>query len=701
MQMMQSTRPPSGPGQPTPSPGQRETGQPSRPSQNGSHLPNGRPGGSGPQGTSPNRRRFWLQMLIFVIVINLLFYAPLLFSSLGARQSTITLSYTSFLQQVQNGNVKDVTLTGHAVSGDFRTPLHQQQSGSSTGTATYSQFSSYVPETGDPTLLPVLQKNGVNVTAQPVQIPWWQTALSTLLNALPILLLVYFGYMALRGVRQSQQGGGIFGVGRSRAKLYNEERPSTTFADVAGADEAKADLREEIDFLREPQRYLAIGAHIPKGVLLVGPPGTGKTLLARAVAGEAGVPFYSVSGTDFVEVFVGVGASRVRDLFEQAMKNAPCIVFIDEIDAIGRTRGGASALSGNDEREQTLEQLLVAMDGFEPNQAVVVLAATNRPDVLDPALLRPGRFDRQITVDLPERRGREAILKIHTSTVPLAPDVNLADLARVTPGFSGADLANLVNEAALAAARRGSVQVSRQDFENALDKLLLGGKREALMDERERRIVAYHEGGHALVAAVLPDVDPLYKVTIVPRGRSLGVTQFLPEDDRRNLPRSYLVERLAVALGGRTAEELALGESTTGAENDLKGASQLARRMVSEWGMGEQTGPVVYDLSDGSPSLSQQALEGHERVYSEVTAERLDAEVERLITQAHQQARTVLTEHRDALDRLAQALVQEEVLEREQVLAIVHGSQKTQDAVSSEKAPRSETVPIAERGASG
>src|SRR5256884_2612268 len=317
------------------------------------------------------------------------------------------------------------------------------------------------------------------------------------------------------------------------------------------------------------------------------------------------------------------------------------------------------------------------MDGFEPNQAVVVLAATNRPDVLDPALLRPGRFDRQVTIDLPERRGREAILTIHTRNVPLAPDVNLADLARLTPGFSGADLESRVNEAALAAARRESRQVSRQDFENALDKLLLGGKREALMDERERRIVAYHEGGHALVAAVLPDVDPVYKVTIVPRGRSLGVTQFRPGDDRRNLPRTYLLERLAVALGGRAAEELVLGDITTGAENDLKEASQLARRMVSEWGMGEQTGPVVFDLSDGSPSLSQQPLEGHERVYSEVTAERLDAEVERLVTQAHQQARSVLTEYRDALDRLAQALLQEEVLEREQVLAILNGGQNT------------------------
>ena len=673
--------------------GQRETGQSSRPSQTNSNAPGGRPGGSAPQGTPPNRRGFWLQWLIFIVVINLIFYAPLIFSSLSGQQSTINLSYTSFLQQVQKSNVKDVTLTGNNISGDFKTPIHQQQSGTGNNTPSYPRFTSYAPDTGDPNLLPSLEKNGVQVTAQPVQIPWWQTALTILLNAFPILLLVYFGYMLLRSMRQSQQGGGIFGVGRSRAKLYNEERPSTTFADVAGVDEAKQDLREVIDFLRNPQRYLAIGAHIPKGVLLVGPPGTGKTLLARAVAGEAGVPFFSASATGFVELFVGVGASRVRDLFEQAKKNAPCIVFIDEIDAIGRTRSGASAFASNDEREQTLEQLLVELDGFETHDAIVVIAATNRPDVLDPALLRPGRFDRQVTVDLPERRGREAILRIHARNVPLAPDVNLEDLARATPGFSGADLENLVNEAALAAARRGKTQVDRRDFEDALDKLLLGGKREALMDERERRIVAYHEGGHALVAAVLPDVDPLYKVTIVPRGRALGVTQFLPEDDRRNLPRTYLMERLAVALGGRSAEELALGDITSGAESDLKEATQLARRMVSAWGMGEQTGPVVYDLAIDSPYLNQQPLEDHNRVYSEVTAQRLDTEVEQLITQAHQQARSVLTEHRDALERLAQALLQEEVLEREQVLAIVNGAQKTQAGASGETVSQSPPVP--------
>ena len=675
-------------------PDQQKASPPPRLSPNNSQSPTDRSGGSPSQGNTPRSPRYWIQLLLFVLLINLLFYGPLIFSSIGGQQTTINLSYTSFLQQVQQGNVKDVTLNGNAVSGDFKTPFHQQQNGSGNGTATYSRFTSYVPETGDPNLLPLLEKNGVQVTAQPVQTPWWLTVLTLLLNALPILVLLYFGYMVLRSMRQAQQGGGIFGVGRSRAKLYNEERPSTTFADVAGVDEAKQELREEVDYLKQPQRYLAIGAHIPRGVLLVGPPGTGKTLLARAVAGEANVPFYSASGTDFVEVFVGVGASRMRDLFEQAKKNAPCIIFIDEIDAIGRTRSGAGALASNDEREQTLEQLLVELDGFEQHDAIVVLAATNRPDVLDPALLRPGRFDRQITVDLPERRGREAILRIHSRNVPLAPDVNLEELARGTPGFSGADLANLVNEAALVAARKGKTQVDRLDFQEALDKLLLGGKREALMDEQERRIVAYHEGGHALVAAVLPNVDMLYKVTIVPRGRSLGVTQFLPKDDRRNYPHTYLVERLAVAVGGRSAEEIALGDITTGAENDLKEATKLARRMVTEWGMGEQTGLVAYDLSANGSFLNQQPIEDQQRVYSEATAERVDADVERLLTQAHQQARTVISEHRDALERLAQALMQEESLEREQVLAIVNGTQAAQGSSNDKQTSQNKPLQV-------
>src|SRR5881227_2740367 len=584
--------------------------------------------------------------------------------------STIdTIPYSEFEQLVGRGSVSEVAVGQDAIQGKLKEKLP-------------SGKSAFVTARVDPALAEKLNAKGVVVTGVPSG-GLFQTILSWIVPAFMFYLIwIFLG----RRLADRQGFGGLMSIGKSRAKVYVEKDTKVTFADVAGVEEAKYELQELVFFLKDPKNYGRLGAHVPKGILLVGPPGTGKTLLARAVAGEAGVPFYSASGTDFVELFVGVGASRVRDLFEQAKKNAPCIIFVDEIDAVGRTRSGASAFASNDEREQTLEQLLVEMDGFEPNQAVVVLAATNRPDVLDPALLRPGRFDRQITVDLPERHGREAILRIHTRNVPLAPDVNLEDLARGTPGFSGADLENLVNEAALAAARRDSAQVSRQDFENALDKLLLGGKREALMDERERRIVAYHEGGHALVAAVLPDVDPVYKVTIVPRGRSLGVTQFRPEDDRRNVPRTYLIERLAVALGGRSAEELALGDITTGAQNDLKEASQLARRMVTEWGMGEQTGPVIYDLLDGNPYLSQQPLEDNQRVYSEVTAERLDVEVERLITEAHQQARSVLTEHRDALDRLAQALLQEEVLEREQVLAIVKGAQNTQSGAGGEQA---------------
>jgi cell division protease FtsH len=646
-------------------------------------------GESSSKGNSPRRLGFWVRWLLFIFLINLIFYGPLFFTLLSSQSATIDLSYSRFLQQVQHGNVSSVTIrSDNSVSGTFKTPVRQQQSGTANGTVSATNFTTYLPPTGDPSLLPLLEKEGVEISAQPVQPPWWQVALAWLVNVVPVLLLLYFGVMSWRGMRQMQdlQGGGIFSIGRSRAKLYKEERPTTTFADVAGVDEAKMELREVIDFLRDPQRFLTIGAHIPKGVLLVGPPGTGKTLLARAVAGEAGVPFFSASGTDFVELFVGVGASRVRDLFAQARKNAPCIVFIDEIDAIGRARSGAGAIASNDEREHTLEQLLVELDGFEPHQAIIVLAATNRPDVLDPALLRPGRFDRQVVVDRPERRGREAILRIHARHVQLAPDVNLDELARQTPGFSGADLANLVNEAALLAARRGKTQVDRLDFQEALDKLLLGGKREALMDERERRIVAYHEGGHALVAAVLPNVDPVYKVTIVPRGRSLGVTQFLPQDDRRNYPRSYLLQRLAVALGGRSGEEVALGEITSGAENDLKEATKLARRMVIEWGMGEKTGLVAYDLDGESPFLGQHSLGEPGRVYSEVTAEHVDAEVERLLEQAHLQARTVLSERREALERLAQALIQEEVLERDQVLAIIAGAQtaeNTQPAQSS------------------
>jgi cell division protease FtsH len=584
-------------------------------------------------------------------------------------QPTITLSYTNFLQQVQQGNVKDVTLTGNAVSGDFKTPLHEPQSGTSS-TTTSARFTSYVPETGDPTLLPLLEKNGVQVTAQPVQIPWWQTALTILLNALPLLLLVYIGYMAMRSIQQSQQAGGIFGIGRSRAKLYTEERPSTTFADVAGVDEAKADLREEIDFLREPQRYLAIGAHIPKGVLLVGPPGTGKTLLARAVAGEASVPFFSASGTDFVELFVGLGASRVRDLFEQGKKNAPCIIFIDEIDAVGRHRG-AGLGGGHDEREQTLNQLLVEMDGFESNEGVILMAATNRPDVLDPALLRPGRFDRRVVVSRPDVRGREEILRVHTRKIPLAEDVDLSVLARGTPGFSGADLANMVNEAALAAARQNRKAVLMYDFEVAKDKVLMGVERKSMiLSDEEKKVTAFHEAGHALVAAKLPNSDPVHKVTIIPRGMALGVTQQLPIDDRHNYTKEYLQTDIAILMGGRLAEEIFLTQMSTGAGNDIERATELARKMVCEWGMSD-LGPLTFGKKEEQIFLGREIAQ--HRDYSEDTAIKIDGEVRKLVSQGYETAKAILEHNREALQRIASALLEREVLDASEIRLLIDG----------------------------
>src|SRR5579883_1347301 len=658
---------------------QREKGKlPFLPFQNNSDTSKGQPDGSDAPGTPPDKRRFWLQWLIFIIIINLVFYLPLLLSSLAGQQPTISLSYTSFLQQVQQGNVKDVTLTGNTVSGDFKTPIQQKQSGT---VVTYPRFTSYVPETGDTTLLPTLEKNGVQVTAQPTETPWWETALITLFNALPFLILLYLGY---RYMQQSQQAGGLFGMGsmgRSKAKLYNEERPSTTFADVAGVDDAKADLREEIDFLREPQRYAALGAHIPKGVLLVGPPGTGKTLLARAVAGEAKVPFYSASGTDFVELYVGLGASRVRDLFEQAKKNSPCIIFIDEIDAIGRTRGGAASYGSNDEREQTLEQLLVAMDGFDERQEVIVLAATNRPDVLDQALLRPGRFDRQVTLGLPDRAGRLQILKVHSRGKPLDPDVDFEILARATPGFSGADLANLVNEAALSAARSGRTVITMTDFHLALDKIILGVEMPHLRSEEERRVVAYHEAGHALAAVTTEGADPVQKVTIIPRGRALGVTEQLPTDDRRNYPRSYLLGRLVVLLGGRAAEETVFHEPTTGAENDLEQATKLARHMVAAWGMVEEIGPVHFADGTGNVFLGRDLVQTHS--YAEQTGAKIDQAIIELIEGAHDQARSLMINYRAALDEIVAQLLEHETVSGDDVRRIAQEHQSPQASAKS------------------
>jgi cell division protease FtsH len=511
-------------------------------------------------------------------------------------------------------------------------------------------------------LISLLEAQGVEIDVAPPPSPWLSALLS---NALPVLLLV--GLMVWMGRQAARSQAGVFGFGQSRARRHEGLHSDVTFEDVAGADEAKEELREIVDFLRMPQKYHDIGAHIPRGILLVGPPGTGKTLMARAVAGEADVPFFNLSASEFVEMFVGVGASRVRDLFEQAKALAPAIVFIDEMDAVGRRRG-AGLGTVNDEREQTLNQLLVEMDGFDERHEVIILAATNRPDVLDPALLRPGRFDREVTITLPDRRGREGILRIHTRTLRLAPDVDLGLMARTTTGLSGADLANLCNEAALLAARNDRDQVTMADFEEAVDKVILGGVRPLLLDDRERRVIAYHESGHALVAWFTPDADPVHKVTIIPRGQALGVTEQLPGEDHYNYSKEYLLARLTVMFGGRAAEEIAIGDITTGAEKDLVEATRLARRMVTRWGMGT-TGLAAFQADEEQPFLGYELAQG--RDYSEDTAALIDQDVRRMLDEAHETARRRLTDERDKLDHLARSLLREETIDRDDLVQIL------------------------------
>ena len=501
---------------------------------------------------------------------------------------------------------------------------------------------------------------GVDIRYEPDTSGVWVSILS---GWLPMLLFVFLFFMLIRQA-QGGPGGKVFSFGKSRHRILTESGSKVTFEDIAGIDEAKEELSEIIEFLRDPNRFTRLGGRIPKGVLLMGPPGTGKTLLARGVAGEAGVPFLSISGSDFVEMFVGVGASRVRDLFEQAKKRAPCIVFIDEIDAVGRQRG-AGLGGGHDEREQTLNQLLVEMDGFEPNQGVIIMAATNRPDVLDPALLRPGRFDRRVVVPSPDLHGREAILAVHTKKVPLAPDVDLAVLARGTPGFVGADLENMVNEAALLAARKGKDQVAMEDFEEAKDKVLMGTARKGVvMSERERELTAYHEAGHAVVARSLPGTDPVHKVTIIPRGLSLGMTQQLPEEDRYTLSREFLMKRLAIAMGGRAAELLIFGQETTGAGQDIKMATELARKMVAQWGM-SILGPVHLESKEEMVFLGRELAT--QREVSEASARRVDREVKRLVLDAHDWATEILKQRLQALRSLAQRLLEKETLDGREV----------------------------------
>ena len=588
------------------------------------------------------------------VIIGLLLVALFnLFQSSGQRSGSLQMAYSDFLGQVERGQVRDVMIRGRTISGHL-----------STGQV----FSTYAPD--DAQLVQRLTERNVIVSAAPIEEP---------MHPLLALLASWFPFLLLIGVwiffmRQMQSGGGrALGFGKSRARLLTEKVGRVTFDDVAGIDEAKGELQEIVEFLRDPQKFQRLGGKIPKGVLLVGPPGTGKTLLARAIAGEANVPFFTISGSDFVEMFVGVGASRVRDMFEQGKKNAPCIIFIDEIDAVGRHRG-AGLGGGNDEREQTLNQLLVEMDGFEANEGVILIAATNRPDVLDPALLRPGRFDRQVVVPNPDIVGREKILKVHLRKVPLSPDVDPKVIARGTPGFSGADLANLVNEAALLAARRSKRVVTMQELEDAKDKVMMGAERRSMvMTDREKELTAYHEAGHALVTLRVPQADPLHKVTIIPRGRALGLTLQLPERDKLTLTKIELESRLAIMFGGRLAEELVFGADnvTTGASNDIQQATAIARRMVTEFGMSDRLGRVRYNANEQEVFLGHSVTQTQN--ISEKTAELIDGEVRRLIEQGESTARRVLSEELDGLHKVSKALLEYETLTGEEIQAILRG----------------------------
>jgi cell division protease FtsH len=622
----------------------------------------------------------WILIPLVLIVWNIVALWP-------KPHPEVTIPYSVFLAQVRSGNVAKVHIVADEITGTFVKPLLWPEPGEastpspspgpkSAPTAkpksastsqppptTYGEFQTTFPAAiGDPNLISMLETHKVVVDVAHPSSPW---AIDLLATWGPMLLLI--GFFWWMGMKASQNQAGLFNLGRTKARRYTEEQSKITFNDVAGADEAKSDLQEEVDFLRHPAKYHNVGARIPRGVLLVGPPGTGKTLLARAVAGEAGVPFFSLSASEFVEMFVGVGASRVRDLFNQAKAASPAIVFIDELDAVGRRRG-AGVGRGNDEREQTLNQLLVEMDGFDARHEVIILSATNRPDVLDPALLRPGRFDRQVVVGLPDRNGREGILRIHTRNLRLSANIDLSILARSTTGFSGADLANLCNEAALLAARRNRSEILMSDFGEAQDKVLLGGARPSLVDPRDRRIVAYHESGHALVAWLSPAADPVHKVTIVPHGRALGVTEQLPSDDRYNYSVTYLMARLAVMLGGRTAEEIAIGDITTGAENDLIEATALARRMVTRWGMGS-LGLVAFKTDEHQPFLGYELSQGRE--YSEATAAKIDQEVQRLLEERHKAVQSLLTREREKLDHLVESLLHEETIGQETLAEIL------------------------------
>ena len=619
-----------------------------------------------------NYRNLALWAIIGVLLIALFN----LFQSPQQRGSTRDVAYSEFLQELDNGRIKSVTISGDRITGNYVD--------STTGFQTYSP--------GDATLVARLEGRGVTINARP-ESDGSNSIFGYLLSWLPMILIlgVWIFFM-----RQMQSGSGrAMGFGKSKAKLLTEAHGRVTFQDVAGVDEAKEDLEEIVEFLRDPQKFQRLGGKIPRGVLLVGPPGTGKTLLARSVAGEADVPFFTISGSDFVEMFVGVGASRVRDMFEQAKKNSPCIIFIDEIDAVGRHRG-AGLGGGNDEREQTLNQLLVEMDGFEANESVILIAATNRPDVLDPALMRPGRFDRQVVVPNPDIIGREKILKVHVRNVPLAPNVDLKVVARGTPGFSGADLANLVNEAALMAARRDKRLVTMAEFEDAKDKVMMGAERRSTaMTQEEKKLTAFHESGHAILALNVPSADPLHKATIIPRGRALGMVMQLPEGDRYSMSYKYMVSRLAIMMGGRVAEEIKFGKDniTSGAASDIEQATKLARAMVTQWGFSDQLGHVAYGENQQEVFLGHSVAQ--QKNVSEETAQIIDAEVRRLIEEAHDTARKVLTRKKKDWIALAEGLLEYETLSGNEIKQLLAGEKPSRDMGDDTPASRGSAVPKA------
>jgi len=610
------------------------------------------------QGQYPEPGGGWSPQLLWFAV----FAAVLAVFAMSGQQASSprfeSIPYSQFKQEVQNHDVRSVTIRGQEVLGRYREPQQTEQA-----PAKVQGFETTLPVVDDPELLGLLEEHNVTIHAESTKTSWWQEALVSLLPVLLIIgLLVYFGRRMQQ--RMGSGGQGLFGFGKTQAKRFREGKTGVVFDSVAGSEGAKRDLQEIIEYLKDPHRYVNLGASIPKGVLLMGSPGTGKTLLAKAVAGEADVPFYSISGSEFIEMFVGVGAARVRDTFKSAKSEAPSIIFIDELDSVGRARGTGLG-GGHDEREQTLNQILNEMDGFTAEETVVVIAATNRPDVLDQALLRPGRFDRKVTLELPDRRAREQILRVHTRRVPLADNVDLGVIAQRTVGFSGAELQNLVNEGALLAGRARRERVDMNTLEQARDKVVLGAERESILSDEEKQVIAYHESGHALLAWLLPEADPLDKVTIIPRGRALGATEQTPEEDRHNLKRSYLLDRITVMLGGRASEKIVFADVTTGAEADLEQATQLTRRMICRWGMNEKLGPVALRRSEEHVFLGREIAQSPD--FSEQTAQLIDEELRRQVNELEEKALALLRKHRAKVDALAGALQRHETLQRDDI----------------------------------